>query len=118
MEVGLLANAGLADVAFAQALMAIALAGVGTILGVAGIAYGRGQRHDCPRVAAVVLGFLGLLAVALYVGLFWSINGNGSWDQAARYPFFHALFVGVPLISSVSAMIIACLRRTPRAPKN
>ena len=111
-----LANAGWGDGLFLLGLVMIGIAGIGTVLGISGTVYGL-RRPDTRGGVSFVLGVLGLAAVLAYAGLFWMVNGDGSWEHAWRHPIFHAVFAGSPFLSGVSAIAVACLRRKRTAPR-
>jgi hypothetical protein len=107
---GLLASAGLVDVAFSQALGALVIVGVGTASGVCGVLYGL-LSPSANRGVCIILGLVGLTTVVAYAGWFRIVNGVGSWEHAARHPIFHAVLIGSPLCSNLCALAIAWLRR-------
>jgi len=90
----------------------LGVAGIGTVFGFAGTFHGL-FRPTGNRGLPIALGLLGLIAVFGYAGVFWMENGNDSWEHARRYLIFHAVFVGPPFLSGMSAMILGLGRKRP-----
>jgi len=111
---GMLANAGLFDVAFAQALIALGIAGLGAIFGICGFAYGWLCRDVC-RAAAILPGILALAGAFGYAGFFWASNGDGAWEHACRHLAFNAIVFGLPFLTGVGAILMGSLRRKGEA---
>ena len=101
----ILGDAGLSDVAFAQALIMLALVGAGMVSGVSGMLYGL-VRPTGSTGLPVALGLLALLAGFARAGFFCVVNGDGALEHAARYPGT-TILAALPLLLGASTIALA-----------
>ncbi len=107
---GILASNGWVDEIFFRALVMLGMAATGLACGIAGTLYGLFRPNE-NKGLPIALGLLGLIAVVGYAGSFWMENGDGSLEHAGRYPIFHTVCVGLPILSSVLAIVLGLRRR-------